>query len=199
MIKDYVIIDNVLENPESLIEFSRNISYFKNERSPKLMSGIFLQDEQRIPAGDWLGFRSRDISRLNHDLFENTFNQIIPKLITEYNCEYKYSITSYLHYTPETCILSDKEFHKDPTSLFAGVVYLNKNADKNTGTLLKIDNETINVENVYNRLIFYKSTIMHRGAGSFGTTINDARLALVFFVSELSLNLKWYMRNPNVA
>jgi hypothetical protein len=194
MIKDYVIIDNILENPKSLIDFSKNISYFKNKRSPNLMSGIFLRDDDKIPQGDWLGFRSRDLSRLNHQIFENTFNQIVSKLIGAFNCHYKYSITSYLHYTPETCIFSEKEYHKDPTSLFAGIVYLNETPNENSGTLLKFDNEVVEIDNVFNRLLFYNSNISHRPHNGFGNSSDDARLTLAFFVSELNLDFRWYMK-----
>jgi hypothetical protein len=45
--------------------------------------------------------------------------------------------------------------------------------------------KTVDVANVYNRLILYPANLFHSGNNFFGTTKNDARLTLVIYVHNV--------------
>ena len=67
----------------------------------------------------------------------------------------------------------------------AGLIYLTKDANLNSGTSIFNDasKETINISNVYNRLIMYDGNPFHR-ANHFHTGQNE-RLTLVWFIKNL--------------
>ena len=68
----------------------------------------------------------------------------------------------------------------------AGVVYLTPEAPKDSGTSIVdcIENEIINVENEYNRLVVYNGFYPHGISKSFGNNKNDSRLTLNFFIQS---------------
>jgi hypothetical protein len=88
----------------------------------------------------------------------------------------------------ENYSLEESAWHTDPAS-YAGVVYLNKNPIAGTGTLLKIDSKILEIENKFNRAIFYKADVLHRVAGVKSTN-EDARLTLVIFIDSITLSSK---------
>jgi hypothetical protein len=45
--------------------------------------------------------------------------------------------------------------------------------------------KTVDVANIYNRLILYPANLFHSGNNFFGTTKNDARLTLVIYVHNV--------------
>ena len=83
-------------------------------------------------------------------------------------------ITSYFHQSPANTVdmLWDfglDRFHRDYLPC-AGVIYLNPDPPPNTGTsvLDGRNNQFINTENVYNRLIAYDGYNIHGLSGCFG-------------------------------
>jgi hypothetical protein len=48
--------------------------------------------------------------------------------------------------------------------------------------------EVITINNVYNTLIIFEGDIFHSANNFFGTTLNDSRLAQVFFISKINAN-----------
>ena len=99
-------------------------------------------------------------------------------------------ITSYFHQSPASTVdmLHDfwaDRFHRDYFPC-AGVIYLNPNPPPNTGTSIldARNNQFINTENVYNRLIAYDGFNIHGLSGCFGDCPETNRLTIVFFIHE---------------
>lgn len=63
---------------------------------------------------------------------------------------------------------------------YGGVVYLNPNPPKDSGTTLYMTKKK-KLENKYNRLVIYNSLIKHEPTQHFGTDINNSRLVLTIF------------------
>lgn len=76
--------------------------------------------------------------------------------------------------------LETDAWHQDLGSTCAGVIYLNKNPEPNTGTLLNIDEEIVTIENKFNRLVLYDASILHRVQNTFSLD-KDPRLTLTIF------------------
>ena len=77
------------------------------------------------------------------------------------------------------------KWHVDDSSCFAGVIYLNETPPKGSGTFLKVKSKIIKIENVCNRLVFYRSNILHSPGLCFGSTLRDSRLTLTIFINSL--------------
>ena len=99
-------------------------------------------------------------------------------------------ITSYFHQSPANTVdmLHDfwaDRFHRDYFPC-AGVIYLNPDPPPNTGTSIldARNNQFINTENVYNRLIAYDGFNIHGLSGCFGDCPETNRLTIVFFIHE---------------
>jgi hypothetical protein len=71
--------------------------------------------------------------------------------------------------------------------MFAGIVYLSENVPESAGTILKFDDKEIEIENYYNRLVMYRSNIVHSAAEGFGETLSNSRKTLNFFVKKLEI------------
>ena len=193
MFKDYVVIDNVLErrNLNSLIQLSRNIPYISHESSS--IDGIIVGDRTLDAGGNWRGFRSVFLHEINQSLFESVFNDIIGKMFSSLGNSYElnYTVSSHLHFSPKMIEYSSDWWHEDKGELFAGVVYLTENPNLNSGTILQLNGKEVVIENVFNRLVTYRSNILHRPQGVFGDSINNARLTLTFFFKNLSISANY--------
>tara|TARA_B100000035_G_C21013948_1_gene560900 strand:+ start:826 stop:1470 length:645 start_codon:yes stop_codon:yes gene_type:complete len=201
-----VVQDNFFPDPDAIVEYSQQLEYLTD------------------PNGRWPGKRSKYFHELDHELFafvgtkiHNIFYENPPQF---WEMEMSFQITSPLHEDP-----TNKKnlgwVHKDTNRFFGGVIYLNKNPEKNTGTsiyklkkgysddvpqLLRTKElfyngvslsdeeynqsfdkyhdqyqETVTVENVYNRLLLFGGDIYH-AAKSFGTS---DRLTISFFSKSL--------------
>jgi hypothetical protein len=138
----------------------------------------------------WRGYRSQQLSEIDYELFRNIFNEIFGKLLIEFKpyFNFSYKINSHLHFLPSFIKKDDDWWHDDPT-LLSGVIYLNKNLERNSGTMLMLDNKEVTIDNVYNRLLLYNSSIVHRPENSFGDTIDNSRLTLTFFIFSIEVSL----------
>lgn len=157
MTEQYFVIDNVFDDPDEISELAKQMEYYTNE--DRMLDGIKLAtDSSYFPESFWRGFRSKDLM-----LFENgpcNFN-IIPEFVN-YGIDQKYW------------------WHKDLCT-WAGVIYLTKNPEPDSGTIIVIDDKEIVVENVYNRLVCY-SNVLHRPQRYFGTNLNNSRITMTFFL-----------------
>lgn len=80
--------------------------------------------------------------------------------------------------------------HKDneaDTIYFAGVVYLSPNPPEKSGTSFfeDINTKLAEVDNEYNRMVFYPSDVLHSPTKPFGLGKEDGRLTLTFFCKIL--------------
>lgn len=174
--KDYVVIDNALENPEELIDQSLSINYFSNEETPFLDFNLSMMNK---PDGIWRGYRSEPLNTINEELFSKINNEIVKKVIG--TPEFQYNISSYFH-RGDSSIECESLWHKDKNALFAYVLYLNPTPPENSGTLIKLENEICSIENKFNRLVVYNSALEHRVERFFGNTFESSRLTLTGFI-----------------
>jgi hypothetical protein len=195
---DYQVVDNVLDNPYELIDFAKKAPYFQSfENSHKdgivNTPGVFcIGIKDQI---SWIGYRTTYFNDLNRELFLKTFNNIFSKLLANFCCnQVLYQVESSFHIGTEAFVLTDNNsFHTDNAVckfgrvFMAGVVYLSENPPDNSGTTILINNETIEIENVFNRAVFYNSRLMHKPTGYFGNTIDNSRLTLNFFIVDFSI------------
>lgn len=178
MNETFLIIDDVVKDPKSLVDLSRKTCYYTFEN--RTIDGVNLcTDQSKLPGGLWRGYRSASLFDLNQELFTEVFNQVQEKT-------FKFDlnkISAYFAIIPEFAnygISTDHWWHVDQCD-FAGLIYLNENPIKTgCGTILKIDDQNVVVENKFNRLAIYKN-ILHRPHRFFGQTIENSRLTLTFF------------------
>ena len=190
MIKDYIVIDDVLDDPDELVWLSRNISYYSKEKQG--IDGITIKDMRAGPAfaaSKWRGYRSDFLHEIDQSIFQKVFNTIVNKIIgnLKSNTQYRYSVQSHLHFAPALIPYYDAWWHEDTGCLLAGVVYLNKNPEPDSGTILRLNGQEIITENKFNRLVLYRSNIEHRPQKCFGDNVENCRLVLPMFFNEICL------------
>lgn len=185
MFKDYIVYDNILDNPDNLLNLSKEIEYYSAD-DRTIPGAQMAKDDFLKPGGGWRGLRSKHFQLIDSTLFENTMNEIIFKTFG-LQCDWEYNINAYLHLAPGYIEYDDMWWHIDTSSMVAGVIYLNQNPEKDSGTMLIKDNEEIKIDNVYNRLVMYKSHLMHRPMKCFGDNIDNSRLIFIFFIEKLLL------------
>jgi hypothetical protein len=105
------------------------------------------------------------------------------------NVNFRYIVESHLHFAPALIPYYDAWWHQDSGCLFAGVIYLTKNPEPESGTLLRLNDKEIVAENVFNRLVLYRSTIVHRPQKCFGDSIENCRLVIPMFFKEFCLKI----------
>ena len=140
-----------------------------------------------------------ELIKLEQDIFDYVWEErnlskwTYPKYVVDFlanGAMIEPVITSYFHQSPANTVdmlwdfWSDR-FHRDYFPC-AGVIYLNPDPPANTGTSILDgrNNQFINTENVYNRLIAYDGYKIHGLSGCFGDSIDTNRLAIVFFIHE---------------
>ncbi len=180
--KDYTVIDNALENPYDLVNQANSINYYTNETNSFEDFNLSVQNK---PPGIWRGYRSEELDKLVPELFANITNQIISKVLNIQ--QFQYVVSSYLHRGDQS-IDSQDLWHVDKNVAFAFVLYLNHNPPAKTGTLLKINQEIVPIENKFNRLVVYNSSIEHRVENFFGDAFESSRLTLTGFIHKLAIS-----------
>lgn len=190
LFNNYVVVDNVLDNPDTYIDLAKSIGYEYNTKYPCNLQGIkidnYVQESNQLY---WRGFRSLELHTIDQNLFYNTFSNVFNKVYANLsNINYNYHISSYLHYNSQDITSCEDWWHMDIPYIFAGVIYLSKTPVANSGTIIRLEDDSeVIVDNVFNRLVFYNSNLLHRPQNFFGTTVDNARLTLVFFVKNLAI------------
>jgi hypothetical protein len=156
-----IIIDNFLEDPDRIREEALELTYTKAEPN----------------SPGWRGFRCLYTNMVGDELTELVREKLIeldPKFSNPF-------LRCYFHYTLNEDMFNT--IHTDGVFDYAGVIYLTPNPPLNSGTVFYDDNnEQIDyVENVYNRLTIYPSTIRHSIKESFGDNITNGRLVYTIF------------------
>lgn len=217
------VVDNFYESPDLVRQFALSLKFNPTE------------------DGRWPGERTKLLSEIDSSffkifcdklfsLFYNFENESLSwKVETSFQKVFKFS-------EDRNSSFNNGWIHKDEC-VFSGVIYLNSNPEKNTGTSIykikdsEIDDnnqnekfifysgkdiseekykksinhnnnkfeETIRIENFYNRLVLFEGGQYH-GVPSFYSNNNDARLTQVFFVKSLETESSNYpiirMKNP---
>lgn len=183
-----LIKDNYFDNPDSIREIGLSLEEYRED------------NELIIPPIGWKGQRTHPLRNLNNSVL-NRYSQDIFNICYEYfdlkNYVVPYinekidnlEITSYFHITTEKTrgafpdFWQDR-FHKDFETAVAGVVYLTPDAPLKAGTsvLNGPENQFVNVENVYNRLVSYEGTRIHALSDVFGDNKQNGRMTFTFFI-----------------
>jgi hypothetical protein len=196
-----VIEDNFFDNPDELREIALNLEQYRLNESV----------ESRI---GWKGQRSDPFRMLNLKVLDESCKKVYDFIYDALNLsEYRYpdlngfngyadgkeisgkkpeelTITGYFHVTTESTkngfpdFWTDR-FHKDYLPC-AGIVYLTPNAPLEAGTsvLDGPNNQFVNVQNKYNRLVAYDGYYIHGLSNVFGESRETGRLTFTFFVHE---------------
>ena len=183
MIKDFVIVDNFFDDPQLVLDKFSSVSYYTKEKTH--LPGIKVkQDDESLPNGFWRGFRSNFIHEIDNDLFSTITNNVYKKLFNTNSFFWK--AETFFHLSPKSIDNEESWWHDDPFFL-AGLIYMNPSPAENTGTILKTNNQIVNLENKFNRLVFYRGNIMHKPNNLFGDTFNNVRKTITIFVDEINL------------
>lgn len=202
------VVDDFFPDPDYVADLARNVEYLE-------------KDLQYYPG---------NISKQRlHQIDRNLYEFVIDKIVSFFwdaqyhnlNCESKIDFQKIEPYPDKDCILNKGTIHSDIQSIsLAGVVYLNKNPSKDSGTsIYEIKNsyyqpakdykdalgkhnrgddveniekifqnhydnfeETVRIQNKYNRLVLYSPELWHSATG-FGE--KQTRHTLRLFIHYL--------------
>jgi hypothetical protein len=165
---NYTLIDDFFVDVDVIREYALSLKYTKSTDDT-----------------GWKGFRTQ--------LFDNKLLGFIKSKLIEVDENFRnLNIRAYYHYSLDNTKNEVKNFkqyrlHKDPSE-WAGVIYLTPNPPLNSGTTLHNDNGkmTHNIENKYNRFIFYQGSILHGVLDTFGDNLENSRLTITVFGDTIS-------------
>ena len=195
MLIDFVTLNNVFDDPDSLVEFAKRQKFMTMHEHPNASDGKTYFD----------GVRSLPIDLLDKNLFHRSIEEIFTKVLKNrfLNDEGKikytfgYTATSYFHIMKQKDQFQEMWKHTDPNAIMAGLVYLNKNPKPDSGTTIYTHGgEKLKVPNEYNKLVLYSSSMPHHPDGGFGEDAEDGRLTLVFFVEEFRVRFELDQPKP---
>jgi hypothetical protein len=164
MIDQIIQIDNFLPKPDAIRDMALKMEYTASDENTK-----------------WKGFRALKQSIYNDKLVELLKQRLDGSL-------YNSNFDTYFHYsikdTKKTLDYTKNKIHRDNGRDYAGVIYLTPNPEVNSGTIFYDDEykPIYKVENVYNRLVFYPSRILHSIEEPFGDCVENGRLTFTIFV-----------------
>ena len=178
MINSLLIVDNVFRDPDRIIELARSHEYYTN------------QDAELT----WQGIRSKELISYDYNTYSEVVNEMVNKSIEKtfgngINVDFKWYMNLYFHQLLSNDIMTDDWFHTDKKCCYAGIVYLSKNPPADSGTIVNTGTEILNIDNVFNRMVLYRSDYIHSAKSGFGNSINDSRLTLTFFVTSITINV----------
>jgi hypothetical protein len=160
----------------------------------------FVGSNKPLIGMEFLGSRTENLVIIDPEFHDYICKYVLDKLLYktinnnkidynfEYDCECYFSYTTKQDYDM-TQDSHNMLYHTDNSTVYAGVLYLNKNPIDNNGTIVIVDGNKEEINNNYNRFACYKSNLVHSPAGGYGTDVNDARLVMVMFFNSLKLNL----------
>ena len=168
----YSIIDNALTDPVSISNIARQEKYYPPDEN------VY-----------WRGLRTNNLS---HDCIFPAINKVFTfSDLPPYTFNYRMDYTNHILFKdvrpPE-----QSWWHRDVIdTIFAGVIYLNEHPEPDSGTEILLPNgENIIVENIFNRLLIYNSSLMHRPRGGFGDDMSNGRLTFTFFIRSINFNFE---------
>ena len=185
-----LIKDNYFEDPDSIRQIGLSIEKYRVDNT--LTNNPFGWRGQRTYP--LRGLKNKELDKHAQDIFDLCYdyfdleNHVVPYLNRKIE---DLSITTYFHITTEETrgafpdFWQDR-FHKDFETAAAGVVYLTPNAPLKAGTsvLNCSENQFINIENVYNRLVAYEGTRIHALSDVFGDSKETGRMTFTFFIHD---------------
>jgi hypothetical protein len=188
MLTDFLVIDDVFDNPDDLLFKAKQSEYFDVFSHPD----YWFEASKKITY--YPGMRTKLIDEYDTSLYKFCNDTIVHKMaekalgFSRNDIQISYNTRLYFHYMTVNDVLDENSYHEDP-ALFAGVVYLNKNPPPDSGTIVIKDGKEIVVENRYNRLVLYRADLRHSVQNTFGQGIYDGRLTLTVFFDKVTYNL----------
>ena len=176
-----IVVDNFLKHPNLARLKGLRQKYYTQDNHPKPNS-----------INQFPGIRANDLSVVDPKFNSNlkttlqcaidgsagVSGRINPDIE---ECKFNYSLTfqnTKYHYHYDT------DYGMSQTN-YAGIIYLNKNVPMGYGTTLVFPEETINIQNVYNRLVMYPTSVFHSLSGSFGSNRFNGRMVISIFFNLL--------------
>ena len=189
MIKDFIVVEDVFDNVDEILQMAYLQNYAPRETHYQNAKG----------RSNFQGIRSKHLADigLNHELyhkvnkaiFDKIFQQAFPEEHVPVQFGYEYETSCYFHVLREQDQYNDNWLHKDNNCILAGVVYLNRNPQENTGTIVYKNGKEVIVPNEFNKLVLYSPTFLHSAQRGFGQTAQDGRLTLTFFINAFRFRL----------
>ena len=176
----YIEVNNFFQNSDLIVDLSKNLEFYSFDKHPETIS-----------VGRYAGKRSLQLHNIYPEFFESLCYGVVSHLVDFSkieSCDWR--VSSYFSIVNSDDNAEDiAVIHQDIDVLYAGVVYLSKNLDINSGTsLYKKENENYVEEyefkNEFNKMIMYDASIPH-GITKFV----DDRLSLLFFIKDLKYKL----------
>lgn len=177
----YVVVDNILSKPEFYVEWARVLDYDYTKECGSLELN---KRNIRSDVG-WRGYRSDELSLVDNNIASNVSKQVYIKALNAIISGY-YVQRTYFHYSTQEIVYNENWWHRD-SSVIAGVIYLNPEPEPESGTLIRVCDEIITIDNVFNRLVLYDAKLLHRPHRCFGNAINTARLTMTIFVDQRTM------------
>lgn len=187
MFKDYFIIDNAIDDIDHIYNTAINEKFFSLKEHP---------DEN---GSNWYGYRSISFKKNDHDLFNEIVNDALHKTVLKTirkneniksslktDFSYKFECDGAFHILPEIGEFKNSWLHTDH-SVYSAVIYLNKNPQENSGTVIKTSSGDIIIENKFNRMALYRSNQLHAPQCGFGSfdEIEGSRISLNLFFQKI--------------
>jgi len=175
---NYLEVENFFENPQTILDLSKNLEFYTFDKHPE--SSV---------VGRYAGKRTLQLHNICPELFDSLCYGVVSQLVDfskVESCDWRVSAYFSL-INSEDDIPEIQVIHQDVDVLYAGVIYLNQNPNKHSGTsFYKKDNDKYKLvyefENKFNKMILYDATIPH-GISKFV----DDRLSLLFFIKDLKI------------
>ena len=175
MLQDLIVKDNFFTDTSKILALARTQSYCPPRKEDY-----------------WAGMRSVALRNVLHKddlnyIYDTISNNLFHSVLdgkTRYSFDYKCEM--YFHYLDESIEHKEEFIHQDEC-LMAGVVYLAENPKNNSGTLVIQNGIKSEIDNVFNRCVIYNSNIFHAPVNGFGSTVDNARLTLNIFITEINI------------
>ena len=179
---DYLQIDNFFEEPDIILNLMNRLDWFEFNQHPSYPEA----------CGKYVGKRTRQLHEIEPDFFNSVANLICKKVYSldsisnisgfEYICSMYFS---HLMKNDEPEKNSElKVIHKDEEVHKAGLIYLSKDIDSDSGTSFYDDDmkKIKEAKNKFNRLVSYSGDNFH-GTSKYV----DDRFCLLFFFKTLKV------------
>ena len=115
-------VDNFYSNPEEVRKFA------------------LAQEYQPHPQGKWPGTRTKDLSLIDNSFASDFCNKIFSLYYNIYNTEIKWRVSSFFQkieaYDLDPTSIKNKGWIHFDDAIFAGIIYLNKEYNHDSGTVL---------------------------------------------------------------
>jgi hypothetical protein len=184
LITDLVIVDNALRNPQRLVELAKQQEFLTCDKHKLTTVNV-----------KWAGYRTKLIHEMDKHLLNETVMELMDSVFkktfgdSSIKHEFNSMVTACFHVLTRNEQQDDSWFHTDKECAFAGILYLNENPEKDSGTTVLTNDGEILVENKFNRFVIYRADYFHAAQGGFGDDVSDGRLTANFFLHQLDLRM----------